>query len=255
MTLKEKIKNKQKTVGMHINLNDVATARIAALAGFDFVWIDLEHSNLSLEHLLGHILALQATGTAAIVRVPVNDLTYVKKVLEMGADGIIFPMIRSAEQAKTLLEATLYPPHGTRGFGPLNATAYGFADTDSYIKNTRDNLCRFIQIEHIDAVNALNEIVQNPYIDGYIFGANDLSGSLGRLGDVFGNETTAAIQKSMDILRANEKYIGISTGDTSEKVLSYWHNMGLDMISAGADFDFLREGAKQTRAVLRNIHK
>lgn len=137
----------------------------------------------------------------------------------------------------------------------MNATAYGFADTDSYIKNTRDNLCRFIQIEHIDAVNALNEIVQNPYIDGYIFGANDLSGSLGRLGDVFGNETTAAIQKSMDILRANRKYIGISTGDTSEKVLSYWHNMGLDMISAGADFDFLREGAKQTRAVLRNIHK
>jgi hypothetical protein len=87
--LKGKIKNKEKTIGMHINLNDVAISRIAGLAAYDFIWIDLEHSYLTLENLMSHILAIQATGTAVIVRVPQDDLTYTKKVIEMGVDGII----------------------------------------------------------------------------------------------------------------------------------------------------------------------
>ena len=255
LKLKEKIKNKQKIIGMHINLNDVATARIAGLAGFDFVWIDLEHSNLSLEHLLGHILAVKVTGTSVIVRVPVSDLTYTKKVLEMGPDGIIFPMVKSAEEANKLIASTLYPPYGTRGFGPMNAVGYGFNSIEEYIANTCDNMCRFIQIEHVDAVNALNEIIKNQYIDGYIFGANDLSGSIGELGKVFSENTTSLIKKSITTLKENDKFIGISTGDTSEKTLSYWHDMGMDMISAGADFDFLQQSALKTRKVLEKTHK
>ncbi len=75
---------------MHINCNDVAVARIAGLAGYDFVWIDLEHSNMSLEILLADIIALKSGGTDVIVRVPQNDLTVTKKVMEMGVDGIYF---------------------------------------------------------------------------------------------------------------------------------------------------------------------
>lgn len=255
MKLKENIKQKKKMIGMHINLNDVATARIAGLAGFDFVWIDLEHSNLSLEHLLGHILAVQATGTAVIVRVPVDDLTYTKKVLEMGPDGIIFPMVRSAVEANRLIASTLYPPYGTRGFGPMNAIGYGFENVEKYIENTCESMCRFIQIEHKDAVNALDDIMKNEHIDGYIFGANDLSGSIGKLGRVFSESTTALIQTSITKLKVNGKYIGISTGDTSEETLSYWHDMGMDLISAGADFDFLQQCALNTRVLLEKTHK
>jgi len=255
MLLKDKIKNKEKTIGMHINLNDIVTARIAGLAGYDFVWIDLEHSNLSLENLLGHILAVQATGTSVIVRVPVDDLTYTKKVIEMGPDGIIFPMIRSAEQAKKRIDSTLYPPYGTRGFGPMNAIGYGFKDVNEYIKNTCDSMCRFIQIEHVDAVNSLDEIIKNPYIDGYIIGANDLSGSIGELGNVFGKNTTELIKKTVKTLKENDKYVAISTGDTSDETLSYWHSMGMDMISAGADFDFLQQAALKNRINLERIHK
>ena len=255
MLLKQKIKNKQKIIGMHINLNDVTSARIAGLAGFDFVWIDLEHSNLSLENLLGHILAVQGTGTAVIVRVPVDDLTYTKKVIEMGPDGIIFPMVKSVEQANRQIASTLYPPYGTRGFGPMNAVGYGFDSIEEYVKNTCDNLCRFIQIEHKDAVNSLEEITKNDFIDGYIFGANDLSGSINELGNVFGQNTTKLIKDSISVLKQNNKYIGISTGDTSEKTLAYWHNLGMDMISAGADFDFLQQSALRTRMTLESVHK
>ena len=253
--LKDKIKNHQKTIGMHINLNDVAVARIVGLAGYDFIWIDLEHSYLSLENLMSHILAIKAGGTDVIVRVPQNDLTYTKKVMEMGVDGIIFPMIRSRKEADEQVARTLYPPYGTRGFGPMNAISFGYDDVNAYIRNTCDNMCRFIQIEHIDAVENLEEIMDNEYIDGYIFGPNDLSGSINQLGQVYDPDTTELIARSISMMKTKGKYIGLSTGETTDKVLKHWHDMGVDMLSAGADFGFLQEAALQNRKNMERIHK
>jgi len=255
MTLKEKIKNHLPTVGMHVCLGDIASARIAGLAGYDFIWVDMEHSNVNLDNLLGHLIAIQAGGTAVIVRLPQDDLTYTKRVLEMGPDGVIFPMVKSAEQAKKLMDWTLYPPYGNRGFGPQHAVKYGYESTADYAAATCDHLCRFIQIEHIDAVNDLENIVQNPYIDGYIFGPCDLSGSIGELGQVYGANTTALVKKSVDILKAAGKYIGLSTGDTSEKALTHWRDMGVEMISAGADFEYLQQMAVSNLKKLESIYK
>lgn len=86
--LKEKLKAKKKTIGMYIQLTDISIARIAGLAGYDFVWIDNEHSSMTGETLLSHIMALKSTGTPVVVRIPQNDLTAAKHVLEMGVDGI-----------------------------------------------------------------------------------------------------------------------------------------------------------------------
>ena len=82
--LKSKIQRKENTIGTLINLNDVAVSRIIGLAGYDFAWMDLEHSYMSLESLMAHVFALHASGTAVVVRVPQDDLTFTKKVLEMG---------------------------------------------------------------------------------------------------------------------------------------------------------------------------
>lgn len=245
--LKEKIKNKEKTIGMHINLNDVAISRIAGLAAYDFIWIDLEHSYLTLENLMSHILAIQATGTAVIVRVPQDDLTYTKKVIEMGVDGIIFPMVKTAEQADQLIASTLYPPFGNRGFGPMNAVGFGFDNVKAYVDNTKDNLCRFIQIEHIDAVNDIENIMKNEYIDGYIFGPNDLSGSIHELCNVFGDTTISLIKRCISSLKKEHKYIGLSTGDTSTEVFERWWDLGIDMLSAGADFGMLQQATLNNR--------
>ena len=124
--LKEKILNKEKTVGMYVQLSDISIARIAGLAGYDFVWVDIEHSYMSYETLLGHVMALKAEGTPVIVRSPQNDLTATKKILEMGVDGIIFPMILSAEEANQAIAWSTYPNEGERGFGPMNAIDYGY---------------------------------------------------------------------------------------------------------------------------------
>ncbi len=252
--LKQKIKNNEKIIGMHINLNDVAVGKIAGKSGYDFILIDMEHSYLSFEGLLNHIIAVQAGGGKAIVRVPQDDLTATKKILEMGPDGVIFPMIKTAEEANRLISYTLYPPHGVRGFGPMNAVDFGIADVGEYVTTHCDTMCRFIQIEHIDAVRNLDEIIKNDYIDGYIIGANDLSGSMGRLCDVFSEEVTNVIKEVISKLKVAGKYVGISTGDYSEATLKHWHDMGFDMISAGADFDFLREGFKHNCETLKKIH-
>ncbi len=253
--LKEKILQKQKTIGTHINLCDPAVSKIAGCAGYDFVWVDLEHSGISYQTLLTHIFALRSTGTPVIVRVPQDDVTAAKKVLEMGVDGIIFPMIRSAAQARACIQSTLYPPQGNRGFGPMNAIDYGFKDVADYVHNDHNRLCRFIQIEHKDAIADLDAILQLPYIDGYIFGANDLSGSYGRLGDVFCPEITDVIGQTTQRLHAAGKYAGLSTGDIRESTLRHWHSLGVDMLSAGADYDFLREGYRANAQTLSKIFK
>jgi 2-dehydro-3-deoxyglucarate aldolase/4-hydroxy-2-oxoheptanedioate aldolase len=253
--LKEKIKDHSKIIGTHLNFCDVGISRIAGLAGYDFIWIDLEHSYLSLDDLFAHILAIKSTGTPVIVRVPQDDLTYTKKVIEMGVDGIIFPMIRSAEQANKLIAATLYPPYGNRGFGPMGAVDFGFNDAKEYTHDTVDHLCRFIQIEHIDAVNDLEEIIKNEYIDGYIFGPNDLSGSINEICEVFEENTTELIKRAVSVLKKADKYIGLSTGDTSENVIKYWNSMGVDMISASSDFAILQAGFLENRKKLESVCK
>lgn len=252
--LKEKILNREKTIGTHINLNDIAVGKIAGLAGYDFVWIDMEHSYLSFENLQNLIVGVQSGGGQVIVRAPQDDLTATKKILEMGPDGIIFPMVKTPEEANRLISYTLYPPHGIRGFGPMNAVDFGFSNVADYVASNHEKMCRFIQVEHIETVKNLDEIMKNEYIDGFIVGANDLSGSIGKLGDVFCDEVTELIKEIVAKLKSADKYVGISTGDFSESTLKHWHEMGFDMISAGADFDFLREGFKQNCDTLKKIH-
>lgn len=253
--MKQKIQRHERLIGMYLHLNDVAIAKIAAVSGYDYVWIDLEHSCLSLENLLASIMVLRAHGTAVIVRVPQNDLTFTKKVLEMGVDGIIFPMVRSAEEANELIASTLYPPYGTRGFGPMNAINYGLDSAVDYVAQTCDHLCRFIQIEHTDAVNDLDRIMDNEYIDGYLFGPNDLSGSINELCRVFDENTTQLMKDTIRRLKERHKYIGIASGGHAEEVIRHWHSFDVEMITAGADFSFIQQGALQNRILLEQIHK
>lgn len=253
--LKEKIKNKEKLIGMYVQLTDISIGKIAGLAGYDFVWVDTEHTMLSFQDVLSHIIAIKGTGTPVIVRVPQDDLTFTKKILDAGVDGIIFPMIHDAEEANRLIATALYPPQGERGFGPMNAIDFGFKDVVHYTATANDTLCRFIQIEHKDAIDNLDEIMKNPYIDGYIFGPNDLSGSIGILGHPFDDAVTELMQGAIQKLHDNGKYVGIASGGYSKEVLKHWSQFHPDMLSAGADFDFIRDGARANRIQLEEIHK
>lgn len=253
--LKQKILNGEKTIAMHHNLTDIGVAKIIGLAGYDFIWIDMEHSYFSYETLLEHIIAIQATGTPVVVRVPQDDLTATKKILEMGVDGIIFPMVKNADEANRLIAMTLYPPYGNRGFGPINAIDYGFKDAKEYVDHNHEKMCRFIQIEHKEAVEDLDEIIKNPYIDGYILGPCDLSGSYDMMNDVYSEKISDVIRGVVDKLHKAGKYVGLATGDIRIEVLEHWKSMNIDMMAAGADFDYMRIMAIENCKNLERLYK
>jgi len=249
--LKEKIKNRERTYGTHVFMSDPCICDIVGRLGYDFIWIDMEHCYSSYKDVLNHITAAHAAGTAAVVRVPQDDLTATKKVLEMGPDGIIFPMVRTAEEANRLIANTLYPPYGTRGYGPMAANQYGIVSGKEYATEGHLDICRFIQIEHKDAVDNLEEITKNEFIDGYIFGPCDLSASINEIMQTFEPHTNALIERAIKILKSKNKYIGLSTAP-NEKNLKYCWDIGIDMLSCGIDYELIRDGAKD---VLKLLHK
>lgn len=251
--LKEKIKRGEKLRGTLLNMGDVVVCDVLSRVGFDFLWIDFEHSALTYEQLLTHVTLSKANGTPVLVRVPQHDFTATKKVLDMGADGIIFPMVQSAKEADELIKATLYPPDGNRGFGPMGATQYGALDAEQYVVDANRDICRFIQVECKALIDELDTVMENEFIDGYIFGPNDLSGSIHQFLDVYGEGTTALMQTATQKLQSRNKYIGVATGSPEEKVIAHWCGMGVPMITAGGDFTFLLQGAKKMLDAMKKV--
>ena len=251
---KQRVKNRELLCGTHINLNDPVIGNIVAHLDFDYIWIDMEHNHLSLENLLGHIMTIQNAGKPVLVRAPQDDFTYTKKILEMGPDAILFPMIKTKEQAEKLISYTLYPPYGNRGYGPGNAIKYGIEPSSGYIANNHKDMCRFLQIEHIDIFDCLDELCENPFIDGFIIGPFDLSGSVGELENVFGEKTQTLIKKAVEIVSGHGKSIGLSTGARDAETITKWHDLGINMISAGADYGMLAAGMKNMLETLKKCH-
>lgn len=252
-SLKEKLKMRAPLAGMHVSLIDSCVTELCGNIGFDFIWIDTEHTAIDYHILLEHIISAKAANVDSLVRIPWNDAILAKRVLEMGPSGIIFPVINSAEELDKAMKSTLYPPNGTRGFGPIRATRYGIDDADEYIASGSLDLVRCVQIESITAVKNLEQMAMNPWVDCFIFGPCDLSGSIGELNKVFNPHTSELIDKAVSILTKAGKSIGISTGSDDPNVLQYWHNKGINLISAGTDYLHIVSGARKVHEILRKI--
>ena len=243
--LREKLERGERVLGTLTCLCDPAICEIMGNVGYDCIWIDTEHSYMSHRDVLAHLSAARATGMGSLVRVPQHDLTDTKKILEMGPDAILFPMVRSAEEFEELMSMTLYPPLGTRGFGPMRAIGYGARDAKEYVTTGQMELCRFVQIEHVNMIDELERIAANPYVDGFIFGPNDLSGSLGEFLDVFEEATMTQIRRAIEIVRRHGKWIGLA-GGADERALRVWSSLGLDILFCGGDWNFLYAEGKST---------
>jgi len=253
-TLKNKLRNVKirRLLGTHVSLSDHRICEILGYIGFDYLWIDTEHTSTDYKELEMHLIAAKAAGVPAVVRIPWNEVPLVKRVLEMGPDGIVFPMINSYEEAKKAIDMCIYPPEGNRGFGPLRAVRYGIDDINTYIEKTSKEMCRFLQIESKQAVETMEEIAKVPYIDGFIIGPMDLSGSIGQLGKIYSNETTGLIRYAIDKSHNLGIPIGTSIGSDEIDDLKYWFDLGFDFISAGSDIVSIIKGA---RRLLENSSK
>ena len=248
-----KVRDGEFFCGTHVNLTDSAVSELEGQLGYDFLWVDMEHTYISEETLHQHLMAAHAGGTPVLVRVPPDDPTVTKHALEMDIDGIIFPMVRDAAHAKMLLDWTLYPPYGTRGCGPKGAVSYGLDDEKAYYGEGHLKLCRFVQIELKSAAEDAERIAGLSYLDGCVLGMHDLSGSIGDLGNIFCDENLRLAHRAIAAFKARNKTVGISTFATDDETLRRYHDMGINMISTGADYEYIRKGAADTLARVRRI--
>ena len=251
-TLKEKVKAGERINGTHIALGNIVLADAFAQMDYDFIWVDTEHSAIDYAELLQCVTVIKARGTAVVVRAHVNEPGHVKRILEMGVDGIVFPNLSTPEEMEDAIRSSSYPTRGYRGFGPLGAVNYGLDNLDDYIRS-ENKLCRFVQIENKTAVDNIEKIVQNKDIDGYIFGPCDLSGTIGKLNRIYDEENLALIRHTIDVIERAGGYTGISLGTIREDQQRFWMELGCKMVSAGTDYDYAVQAALANAKQMRRL--
>ena len=242
MSLKDKLKNNRLTIGSWIMMNDVMSVEVMALAGFEWLVVDIEHTSIDLETTKMLITTIHANNIKALVRVSKNEEVVIKKVLDMGADGIIVPMVSSKADAMQAVSYAKYPPHGKRGVGLYRASGYG-TKFQEYKKWVDEELVIIAQIEHIDAVNNIDEIVQVEGIDGTIIGPYDLSGSMGYPGEFEREDVQEAVLKVLDRCKVYDIPSGFHVVDTDPEQLQTKIDQGCTFLAYGIDYFFMRDAA------------
>ena len=177
--LKARLKAGKASVGILITIPNVGMVQTLADAGYDWLFFDMEHGPISIESTHAMIAATKGTRSCPLVRVPWNVHWLVKPILDAGAMGIIFPMIRSAAEAARAVDAMHYPPVGSRGSGPFFAPARFGLTTPEYVARSDDEIVTLLLIEHKDAVEDIENIVKVPGIDACLIAPFDLSMSYG----------------------------------------------------------------------------
>ncbi|ALV23656.1 aldolase/citrate lyase family protein [Campylobacter iguaniorum] len=242
MSLKNKLKNNQLTIGSWIMIGNPISVEVMALSGFEWLVIDIEHTSIGLDTVQALIATIQASGIKALVRVSKNEEVVIKRVLDMGADGIIVPMVCSKEDAIQAVNYAKYPPIGKRGVGLYRASKYG-TNFEAYKKWVDEELVIIVQIEHIDAVDNIDEILQVEGIDATMIGPYDLSGSMGYPGEFEREDVKVAIQRTLDKCKQYNIPSGFHVVDTDPKKIQQKIDQGCRFLAYGIDYFFMRDAA------------
>lgn len=182
------------TIGSWVTIGHPSIIEIMGSAGFEWLVIDLEHSSIDLPTAQVLITTIQANKMSALVRVSKNEEVVIKRVLDMGADGVIVPMVNTPEEARQAVSFVHYPPSGKRGVGLFRAQNYGIG-FDDYKTRLGSEVVLIAQIEHIEAVKNIEQIISTPGINGIIIGPYDLSGSMGFPGEFHRQDVKEALQR------------------------------------------------------------
>jgi 2-dehydro-3-deoxyglucarate aldolase len=242
-----RLKRREQLLGTMVTLASAASAEVLASLGFDWLFIDGEHGPLEARELT-EILQAVSHKTACIVRVPEAAEVPIKKVLDLGAHGIIVPQVNTPEQAANVVRWSRYAPEGARGVGLARAHGYGQSFRE-YLSTANREIAVIVQAEHVRAVENIEAIVRVPGVDAVLFGPYDLSASLGKMGEVDHPDVVAAIGRVTEVCRAAGMPLGYF-GVTAAAVQPYVAR-GYTLLVAGVDTLYLANGAKALLEELR----
>jgi 4-hydroxy-2-oxoheptanedioate aldolase len=232
--------------GLWLGLPDNTAAEIAAGAGFDWLLVDHEHAPFELSDILSHLQVMAAYDVAPVVR-PVDDNpALLKKLLDIGVQTFLVPMVESAEQAAAIVRALRYPPAGARGLGTSLARAADWGRNTAYLTEANDGICLLVQVETAAALERLPEIVAVDGVDGVFIGPSDLSASMGHVGQPGHEEVVAAVCGALSTIAAASRYAGVLCLDPL--LAERYRASGASFIGVGVDTQIL---AKYTRELAR----
>ena len=238
--LKKRLKDGEVLHGCWLNIGSPLAAEIVASAGFDWVLIDLEHGMGSEAHLLPQ---LQALGNAVVplVRAESFETARVKRILDTGVKGVMFPQIRNAEEAHSAIDNMYYPPQGKRGLAKMiRATKFG-KDFENYYEFANKDLLGIIQFETPESLKHLDEIAAIEGVDVLFLGPADLSLALGVFGQWNHPIFVNAVKAVGEAARKAGKSAGILFFDLDQ--YDFYYKNGFRFIASGSDMTFLSDGA------------
>ena len=238
MQLKSRLSKGELTIGSWITLGHPSIAEIMASAGFDWLVLDMEHSVLELSEIQALIQVLDGKQCPSIVRLTSNHPDQIKRVMDAGATGVMVPMVKSAEDARAAVQSVYYPPRGQRGVGLARAQGYG-SSFQKYRSWLEENAVIVAMIEHVDAVNSIDEILAVDGIDAYIIGPYDLSGSMGRPGDLNHLDVQSAITRVLEAGHRSGKPGGIHVIEPDQDELQRRITAGFNFLGYGLDIRIL----------------
>ena len=241
--LKNKLSNKELTFGSWLTLGSLAVTEIMAKANFDWLVVDLEHSTISIDLAGDMIRIIDLCEVTPLVRLTSNDANQIKRVMDAGAGGIVVPMVNCAQEARNAVEATRYSPNGTRGVGLARAQGYG-ANFHEYLQWQVNEPVVIVQIEHINAIEKLEEILTESGVDGFIIGPYDLSCSLGIPGDFDHPDFIDAMKYIHTTSTKLDKPGGLHIVEPDIAKLKESISLGYSFIAYSVDFRMLDEAAR-----------
>jgi 2-keto-3-deoxy-L-rhamnonate aldolase RhmA len=239
--VRAKLQAGETVLGVTITTPSIEAAALVATLGFDFLWVEMEHSPVTLETLRAIVLATRSLPAAVFARVPVIELWTAKRMMDQGVSGVIFPFASTGECARTAASACRYPPLGKRGSGAGLATTT-WPEPDNYYDSADENMMTMIVIEEALAVENIEEIAATPGIDVLFIGTSDLSFSLGLRGRQNEPLLDENIAKVVAAAKKHGKFLGLPAG-SPEQVAQY-REQGFQVFQSQTELGLIRLGAK-----------
>jgi len=242
------IRSGQPQIGLWVSLSSAFTAEAVAGAGFDWVLVDMEHSPNDLKSVMGQLQVFASYDTVAIVRPQWNDAVMVKRLLDTGAPGLLFPMVQTVEESQSAVSSTRYPPRGVRGVsGTTRANQFG--RTTDYFDRIEDETAVLVQVETTDAVARAAQIGSVDGVDGVFFGPADIAADMGLLGKPMDPKVWDLIKPVARSLIDNGVPVGTLVQDvTFARSLI---DDGFSFVACGSDAGLLARGADNLLAAMK----
>ncbi len=242
---KRALKAGKAQIGLWSSLSSNYSVEVIAGAGFDWILLDSEHSPADIESLLRQLQAASAYPTHPIVRVPWNDMVWMKRVLDIGAQSLLVPYVSTAAEARNAVAHTRYPPQGVRGVaGTTRATRFG--RIKDYARRAQEEICLLVQVETPAALDNIEAIAAVEGVDGIFIGPADLHASLGHAGEVAHPKVKPLIDEAIRRIRKCGCAPGILTPNEADA--RHWLECGALFVAVGADVGILARGAEALAA-------